>query len=78
MEASSALDHLIDEAQRRYGPPAALRPDDDLFQTLGIDSMAALDLLSVLEDHFDVEIPDHELRSVRTFRELAALIERRR
>jgi acyl carrier protein len=69
----------MDEAKRTYGERArSCGPDDDLFQVLGIDSMAALDLLSTLEDHFDVDIPDHELRHVRTLRQLAALIERRR
>ncbi|MEZ4321481.1 MAG: acyl carrier protein [Myxococcota bacterium] len=79
MEASPALAHLIREAQRRFGDrAAAIGPDDDVFEALDIDSMGALDLLSVLEDHFDVEIPDHELRTARTFRQLATLVDRRR
>ena len=55
-----------------------LKPGDDLFETLGIDSMQALDLLTELEMEFDVEIPDYEVRDVKTFEELAQLIARRR
>jgi acyl carrier protein len=36
-----------------------------------------LSLLSELEQHFGVEIPDYELRDVRTFAQLAACIEQR-
>lgn len=56
---------------------ADLRPADDLFEALGIDSMQAMDLLSRLEDEFDVEIPDYELQDVKTFEGLAEVIGRR-
>ena len=36
------------------------------------------DLLTDLEDEFDVEIPDYELQDARTFAALADVIERRR
>lgn len=66
-------------AAERFGRPAgALTPEDDLFGSLGIDSMQALDLLTRLEEAFDVEIPDYELQGVATFADLAALVRRRR
>jgi len=55
-----------------------ITPDDDLFDVLGIDSMTALHMVSTVEDHFDVEIPDYEMRNVRTLRQLGELVERRR
>jgi acyl carrier protein len=39
--------------------------------------MQVLSLLSELEQHFNVEIPDYELREVRSFAQLAECIERR-
>ena len=57
--------------------PTGLTPEDDIFEALGIDSVQVLELLSELEMHFDVEIPDYELREVRTFAELAEQIDRR-
>jgi acyl carrier protein len=57
--------------------PASIGPGDDIFEALGIDSVQVLELLSELEMRFEVEIPDWELREVRTFAELAEQIDRR-
>jgi acyl carrier protein len=54
-----------------------LTPDDDFFKTLGIDSLQALDLLTRLENHFRVELPDYELQGVSDFRTLASRIQAR-
>jgi acyl carrier protein len=71
-------DQLITLASRRFQvDPATLQPEDDFFEKLGIDSIQALDLLSEVEMHFDVEIPDYELQGVVTFAALSALIEGR-
>ena len=54
-----------------------LTPDDDFFQKLGIDSLQALELLTRLENHFQVELPDYELQGVSDFRTLADRIQAR-
>ncbi|MFZ0772892.1 MAG: acyl carrier protein [Candidatus Sulfotelmatobacter sp.] len=54
-----------------------LSPDDDFFKTLGIDSLQTLDLLTKLENHFHVELPDYELQGVSDFRTLAGKIQAR-
>jgi acyl carrier protein len=56
-------------------PREKLSPDDDFFKTLGIDSLQALDLLTKLENHFRVELPDYELQGVSDFRTLANKIQ---
>jgi acyl carrier protein len=48
-----------------------------VFESLGIDSVQVLELLSELELEFDIEIPDYELRNVKTFAELGRVIDRR-
>ncbi len=48
-------------------PREKLTPDDDFFKTLGIDSLQALDLLTRLEHHFRIELPDYELQGVSDF-----------
>jgi acyl carrier protein len=58
-------------------PREKLRPDDDFFKTLGIDSLQTLDLLTKLENHFRVELPDYELQGVSDFRTLADKIRAR-
>jgi acyl carrier protein len=54
-----------------------LNADDDFFKTLKIDSLQALDLLTRLENHFRVELPDYELQGVSDFRTLAGRIQAR-
>ncbi|MCH8946330.1 MAG: acyl carrier protein [Acidobacteria bacterium] len=54
-----------------------LTPDDDFFQKLGIDSMQALELLTRLENHFGIELPDYEMQGVSDFRTLAERIQTR-
>ena len=54
-----------------------LSPDDDLFKKLGIDSLQALELLTRLENHFNIELPDYEVQGVTNFRTLAERIQAR-
>jgi len=58
-------------------PREKLTPDEDFFKTLGIDSLQALDLLTKLESHFHIELPDYELQGVSDFRTLASRIQAR-
>jgi acyl carrier protein len=58
-------------------PREKLSADDDFFKTLGIDSLQTLDLLTKLENHFHVELPDYELQGVTDFRTLAGKIQSR-
>ena len=74
----SLVPRLIQLAATRFKvDPRKLAADDDLFASLGIDSVQVLELLSELELELDVQIPDYELRGVKTFAQLAAVIERR-
>ena len=75
---TDVLTRLTDLAAKRFGDAARdLGAEADLFEGLGIDSLQALDLLTDLEEAFDVEVPDYELADVRTLRGLAEVIERR-
>ena len=58
-------------------PQEQLAPDDDFFQKLGINSLQALELLTRLENHFSIELPDYELQGVTDFRTLAEKIQAR-
>ncbi|HWG57699.1 MAG TPA: acyl carrier protein [Candidatus Acidoferrales bacterium] len=58
-------------------PREQLRPEDDFFKTLGINSLQALDLLTHIEQHFRIELPDYELQGVSDFRTLAERIQSR-
>ncbi|HEX4001041.1 MAG TPA: acyl carrier protein [Candidatus Acidoferrales bacterium] len=58
-------------------PREQLSPGDDFFKKLGINSLQALDLLTRLEQHFHIELPDYELQGVSDFRTLAERIQSR-
>jgi len=54
-----------------------LQPGDDFYKKLGIDSLQALELLTRLENHFNVELPDYEVQGVSDFQTLASRIQAR-
>ncbi len=66
--SDQTLDAILNLAATHFKVPREkLTPDDDFFKTLGIDSLQALDLLTRLEHHFRVELPDYELQGVSDF-----------
>jgi acyl carrier protein len=72
------LDQVLSLAAAHFKVPReTLAPDDDFFRKLAIDSLQALDLLTRLEQHFNVELPDYELQGVSDFRTLAERIQAR-
>ena len=71
-------DDVLQLASAHFNVPREqLRADDDFFKTLGINSLQALDLLTRLEQHFHIELPDYELQGVSDFRTLAERIQSR-
>ncbi len=76
--ADQTVDEILTLASSHFKVPREkLTPDDDFFKTLGIDSLQALDLLTRLEQHFNIELPDYELQGVSDFRTLASRIQAR-
>ncbi len=72
------LDEILSLAAIHFKVPREkLDPDADFFKALGIDSLQTLDLLTRLEHHFHVELPDYELQGVTDFRTLASKIQTR-
>ena len=72
------LDQVLTLAATHFKVPREqLSPDDDFFKKLGIDSLQTLELLTRLENHFQVELPDYELQGVSDFRTLADKIQAR-
>jgi len=76
--SEQVVDEILTLAASHFKVPREkLSPDEDFFRTLGIDSLQALDLLTRLENHFHVELPDYELQGVSDFRALAEKIHAR-
>ena len=71
-------DEILELAAQHFKVPREqLSPSDDFFKKLGINSLQALDLLTRLEQHFHIELPDYELQGVSDFRTLAERIQSR-
>lgn len=76
--ADRTLDEILTMAAAHFKVAREkLSPDEDFFKALGIDSLQTLDLLTRLEHHFHVELPDYELQGVTDFRTLAKKIQAR-
>jgi acyl carrier protein len=76
--ADETLEEILGLAAAHFQVPREkLHPDDDFFKSLKIDSLQTLDLLTKLENHFHVELPDYELQGVSDFRTLAGKIQAR-
>ena len=76
--SDQTLEEILTLAATHFKVPREkLAPDDDFFQKLGIDSLQALELLTRLENHFHIELPDYELQGVSDFRTLSERIQAR-
>lgn len=74
----NTTDEVLRLASEHFKVPLqTLNPSDDFFKTLGINSLQALDLLTRIEQHFKIELPDYELQGVSDFRTLAERIQSR-
>jgi acyl carrier protein len=74
----STTDEVLQLAAEHFKVPREqLTADDDFFKKLGINSLQALDLLTRIEHHFKIELPDYELQGVSDFRTLAERIQLR-
>jgi acyl carrier protein len=67
-------DDLIQRVLRVIAASKRLPPEsvtiESQFADLGIDSMDAVEILFALENEFDINIPDDDVRNVRNVRQM--------
>ena len=72
------MDEVLAEIRRvvrdELGSTREVRPDDDLVADLELDSVGLLTLVVGLEDRFRIALAEEDAASVRTVRDLAALV----
>lgn len=52
-----------------------LTMDTDIAKDLGADSLDVVELLSSIEDEFDIEVPDEEIDNIKTIGDLTEYIQ---
>lgn len=66
------MDTYEEAVRREVAEAAEVEPSevglDDTFEELGVDSLDALGMIANLEDEFGVEVPDEDLKRLRTVR----------
>ena len=76
------MDEVLSEIRRvareELGLARDVREEDDLVADLQLDSVGLLTLVVGLEDRFRIALKEEDAATVRTVRELAALVDQRR
>jgi len=66
-ELTPRILRIIAETQRK--DPAQVTIDSS-FEELGIDSMDGVNIVFALENEFDINVPDEEVKSIRSVRDM--------
>ncbi len=56
--------------------PQDLKGDTDLSRDLGVESIDLVDLVTAFEDKYNFEIPDNELKNLKTVDDIVSYIEK--
>ncbi|HWE49836.1 MAG TPA: acyl carrier protein [Bryobacteraceae bacterium] len=64
---------IIAETQRK---DRALVTIDSTFEELGIDSMDGVNIIFALENEFNVNVPDEEVKNIRSIRDMVEGVRR--
>ena len=60
------MDYILSCLQALVKNGVEIKPDSDLVNDLGLESIKVMDLLMMLEDRFDISIPINILLDVKT------------
>jgi len=56
-------------------PPAEMDADSDMVDAFGLSSIDVMELISLVEDTWDVAFPLNDLAAIRTLRQLATRVQ---
>lgn len=74
-ESSIALEIRTALAQYLKRDVESIRPTDRLREDLGLDSLAMIELLFKIEEHFNLEIPNEDLSRIASVTDVTAYVE---
>ena len=71
MQTHTTLNELIKLLKQVSQEDTPITPDQHLMHDLELDSVKVMELMMILEDHFDISIPLNILPNVNTVADLA-------
>jgi acyl carrier protein len=76
MEVQEAKSKVVDIISSQLGVEKdAIKPEANVVDDLGADSLDVVELVMALEEAFDVEIPDEDAENIRTVGDIFKYLE---
>ena len=70
------FDEIVDVFSKKFEVPASeLKLTTNIFEDLGADSLDVVDLLMMLEDQYNISIPDEDAQEIKTIGDVVSYIE---
>ena len=70
------LEKVVDLVAEQLGvDKKIIRPESNIIEDLGADSLNVIEMLMTLEDEFGITIPDDKINQIKTVGQIVELIE---
>lgn len=70
------LEKVVDLVAEQLGvDKKTIRPESNIIEDLGADSLDVIEMLMTLEDEFGITIPDEKINQIKTVGQIVELIE---
>lgn len=75
MEREKILEELVDFLKEAlFMDSLIVKPDDNLTDDLGVDSMGAVEFINMVEDAYGISVDDAEMEKVKTLNDAVSLV----
>jgi acyl carrier protein len=75
MDKQDAYKLVVDHLSQRFQVPEdRITPDAHIFNTLGLDSIDALDMLALLDKQWSIKINEEQAKKIRTVQDVVDYI----
>ena len=54
--------------------PGEIKPDSNILEDLGADSLDVVEVVMALEEEFNIEVPDKDVESIRTIGDIVQYV----
>lgn len=75
MRGDELKERVLEIVAQQMAVPVDVIPLEEHFQDLGLDSVDAMEIMFVLEEEFQLSIPDEQAHSVHNIRRLLEVLE---